>query len=348
MNRRKLLITGTALLLSVGMGTIASPAVRAQAQAPGAGQAALGNFFNSPMGAQINDMVQKSRQLPGFADPGISNASNLLTRTDVRNHLFLNGRQTEALGEQQTNYLPSLATQMVSVFQNMFQGANLQEMSPEDRQSYLADVGTKVADKVQDTLTSFQGDQDKKAEALLKPDQVKRLHELDLQWRGPLALNDATVGEPFQLTADQKSKLSAMLKEYRATQQTARGGFMGMGGMRPGGLPGIGQPNAGKPVGGDKGNPAPPANGAGQPNAAAGNGAGDKNTGVQPPAVPGNLANFRMPSPEEMSNMMDDNNKKMVKLRKTVDEKALALLTPEQQQKWKAIQGKPFAFRTNP
>jgi len=325
MNRRSFLRTGVAALI-VGTLALISPSAHAQG---------IGGFLNSPMGAQINDMVQKGRQLPGLADPGICNAANLLTRTDVRNHLFLNGRQTEALGEMQGNYLPAMATQIMTVVQTMFQGANLTEMSPEDQKAYFADMGTKMADKMQETITTFQADQDKKAEAVLKPDQIKRLHELDLQWRGPLALTDATVNEPFQLTADQKAKLAAMLKEFRTTQQTARGAFMGMGGGRPG-LTGAAP---GAPAQGGA-SPTPPAKGTPDTPAPA---TGD---GQSPPAL--NLNNFRMPSAEEMNTMLYENNKKMVKLRKVVDEKALALLTPEQQQKWKAVQGKPFAFRANP
>ena len=53
----------------------------------------------------------------------------------------------------------------------------------------------------------------------LRPEQIKRLNELDLQWRGPLVLSDAQISKPLDLTAEQKQQITALLEQYRTAQQ---------------------------------------------------------------------------------------------------------------------------------
>ena len=186
-----------------------------------------------PMGAQMGEMMTKMRQSRAFADPGVSNTSNLLTRSDVRNELMLNGRQTEALTDLQNGFPAAMRQQMRDAFQKMrdeLGGANPQNMSPEERQQF----GEQMRTTRQEAQFAVMADQDKKAEALLTPAQLKRLHELDLQWRGPLALADAKTNEKLNLTPEQQTKFTAMLKEFRAKQQEARGGMLGGGGGRAG------------------------------------------------------------------------------------------------------------------
>ena len=275
------------------------------------------------LGGPMGEMIGKMRQSRSFADPGISNTSNLLTRADVRNELVLNGRQTEALTDLQNGYPAAMAQQMMNMMQQMRSdtgGANPADMTPEDRQQYVQQMRSKV----QDTVAVAQGEQDKKAEGVLTPSQTKRLRELDLQWRGPLALADSVTGAKLPLTADQQPKFAALLKEYRDQQQALRGGMFGMG--RP-------IPPAPVNAGVTAKKAAPPA--------------GDPNAPASPPQ-PELGGRFTLPTPEEMQTQMEEQDKQIVKLRKVVDAKALALLTPAQQQQWKTMQGRPFAFRISP
>jgi hypothetical protein len=287
---------------------------------PGLAQG-FGGGPGGPMGAQMGEMMTKMRQSRAFADPGVSSTSNLLTRSDVRNELMLNGRQSEALADLQSGFPAAIGQQMRDAFQKMrdeLGGASPQNMSPEERQQF----GEQMRTTMQEAQFAVQADQDKKAEALLTPAQLKRLHELDLQWRGPLAVADAKTNEKLNLTPEQQTKFTDMLKEFRAKQQEARGGMWGGGRGRPG---------------------------AAQPGQAGQNGqtgANQDNANGQPPAGgPGGRRGF--PTPEEMQTQMETSSKAILKLRKTTDEKALAVLTPEQQQQWKAMQGRVFTFRLN-
>ncbi len=281
--------------------------------------------LSGPMG----DMVGKMRQSRSFSDPGVSGTSNLLTRSDVRNELALNGRQTEALTDLQNGYPAAMAQPIMSLFQKMMSegGGNPRDMSPEDQKAF----GEQMRVKVQETQFAVQGEQDKKAEAVLTPAQAKRLRELDLQWRGPLALTDSALTAKLPLTADQQAKFTAMLREYRNQQQAARAGMFGMGPRNaPGGArTGTGRNNA-KPSSQD----------------AAPKGA-DAAADAAPPMPPTPGGRFVMPNPEQMQAQIEEQDKQITTLRKGMDAKALALLTPEQQQQWKAMQGRPFTFRAN-
>jgi len=135
-----------------------------QAQGPG------GGFF----GGQMGEMIGKMRQSRAFADPGISNTANLLTRPDVTNELVLNGRQTEALAELQSGYPAAMMQQMQTTFAKVFQdqgAVNFQSMTAEERQEF----GQQMRDKAQEAMFTVQADQDKKSEAGLAPSQLKRL-----------------------------------------------------------------------------------------------------------------------------------------------------------------------------
>ena len=288
---------------------------------PGAAQG-----FGGPMGAQMGEMITKMRQSRAFADPGVSGMSNLLTRSDVRNELMLNGRQTEALADLQNGFPAAMGQQMRDAFQKMrdeLGGASPQNMSPEERQQFGAQMQTTM----QEAQFAVLADQDKKAESLLTTAQMKRLHELDLQWRGPLALADAKNNAKLNLSPEQQTKFTDMLKEFRAKQQESRGGMWG-GGRGPGGAARPGQAGQNKQAGANQ------------------SGANQDTTNGQPPAGgPGGRRGF--PTPEEMQTQMETSSKAVLKLRKTTDEKALALLTPEQQQQWKTMQGRLFTFRLN-
>ncbi len=131
-----------------------------------------GAIMNSPMGAQMGEMLNKMRQTHAFVDPGVGQTANLLTRSDVRNELILNGRQTETIVGLQNGYpaamMTGIMTTVMSSIQKMQQeGGNLdpRSMSPDERQQMF----TQMRDTVTDSLTAVQADQNKKSEAVLIP-----------------------------------------------------------------------------------------------------------------------------------------------------------------------------------
>src|SRR5579883_1895965 len=68
----------------------------------------------------------------------------------------------------------------------------------------------------------MQGDMDKKIEAVLKPWQVKRLREIDLQWRGPLALTNTALADQVGLAPEQRAKLTEAATALHDADNKAR------------------------------------------------------------------------------------------------------------------------------
>lgn len=367
LNRQLLLnVAGAAavLFLSASLSSLAQRPGGGQGRARGANGAngpgaAFGGMMNTPMGAQMGEMLNKMRQTRAFVDPGVSNTSNLLTRSDVRNELVLNGRQTEAIAALSSGYpaamMQGVMTTVISSMQKMQQdGVNMdfRTMTPDDRQQMF----TQMRDKATESMFAVQADQDKKAEASLTPAQLKRLHELDLQWRGPLALTEEKLADKVNLTSEQRAKFTALLKELRDARMKAQMGMFSPGGGFPGapGAGGRGAANAGKPNGagvtkdanppaktGDAGAP----NGAGTPPAKPATPGADPNAEINAALNAPGAGNFTPPSPEQIQRATDEASKQSEALLKAMDKKGLLLLTPEQQAQWKLLQGKPFTFR---
>ena len=59
--------------------------------------------------------------------------------------------------------------------------------------------------------------------------QQKRLEQIDLQWRGPLAMADPKIAEQMNLTQAQRTGIATALQNFRAVQmETFQAVFQGM------------------------------------------------------------------------------------------------------------------------
>lgn len=63
-------------------------------------------------------------------------------------------------------------------------------------------------------LALFRGESEKLGIALLSPEQRTRLEQLEIEFRGPLALNDSKLNGQIKLTPDQMIQVAALIKEY--------------------------------------------------------------------------------------------------------------------------------------
>src|SRR5688572_16505063 len=103
---------------------------------------------------------------------------DVISRNDVQNELRLDLRQRNTVTElTQANGGPVRVQARVE---------SSSEASPEEQ--------------IRKQLDSQFGGVEGKLKELLKPEQFKRLLELDAQWRGPVALGDPKVAERAQLT----------------------------------------------------------------------------------------------------------------------------------------------------
>lgn len=82
--------------------------------------------------------------------------------------------------------------------------------SKEEQRSYFMENSAKMGEEIV-TLTN---DRYKKMAAILTPAQWARLRELDLQWRGPLAMGVKDVAEQAKLTTEQRPVVADFLKQY--------------------------------------------------------------------------------------------------------------------------------------
>jgi len=303
--------------LSVTMfAPMASGQAPAAPAAPGGGQgrAAFGGQGGQGRGGGMRNAAQT-------VDPAHSAITTLLNRNDVKSEIMLSQRQSEDMtaAEQKAQADLQQKVQAARLDRNTLQG-----LSQDERRAKQQEARQKQQEIRQAGQTEMDAELDKKAQEVLKPDQIKRLHELDLQWRGPLALADPKVAEPFNLTADQKTKITAMLEDYHKTQQDTMSALFPRGGN--------GNGNGGRRNRNGQANPnAQPADPGAQPAPA---------TPQAAPAAPQTPAD-----PAALQAKIDEAKGKVDKAREEIGTKVLALLTEEQKTAWTTAQGKKFTFR---
>lgn len=154
-------------------------------------------------------------QAGGGVDPTHSSAMQLLQRNDVRNEIGLDLKQQNALEELRTKSQQEFQTTIQSSIKESMKA--LQNVPQDQQQSQIQDR----MDQFASTVQTMQGDLDKRTEAILRPKQAARLRELDLRWRGLLALSDPKVAAVMKLMPDQADKVSALVKEFMDGQQKA-------------------------------------------------------------------------------------------------------------------------------
>ncbi len=149
-------------------------------------------------------------------NPAVSAIGSLLNRNDVKTEITLSQKQGEQMTELQTKSMQELGTK---IRENLPDFKSLGDLSEEERKSKFDEMRTKIQDVAQTQMNASSDASEKKAQEILRAEQWKRLQELDLQFRGPLALAQPKLAEKFALTADQKTKIAALLTEYQTKRQ---------------------------------------------------------------------------------------------------------------------------------
>src|SRR5262249_35274846 len=86
----------------------------------------------------------------------------------------------------------------------------------------LQELGATMRSQMQ----QFQGELTKRVEEILRPNQIARLHELDLQHRGPLALADPKVAEEAQISQEHRVAIMKINGDYQSKVQELMQEFM--------------------------------------------------------------------------------------------------------------------------
>jgi len=142
-------------------------------------------------------------------DPGTSYLYALLKRIDVASEIHLNARQREALEAAETNQQEARKEQMKQSVQALT--GSLKDKSPEDLRAAM----TERAQKLREQTQGFTDARLKTLASILRPEQLARLKQLDLQFRGPLSMGVNDVAQQAALNKDQTATVAGLLKEYR-------------------------------------------------------------------------------------------------------------------------------------
>lgn len=154
------------------------------------------------------------RALPD-RDPLVSHVTELLQRPDVQVGIGLDMKQRAALAQFEGQVQQSVAQQMAEFFQQMRQ--NRAQGAPPDRTTFFQ--------QIQEQRVAAQAKAAQNLPQILRPEQIARLHQIDLQWRGVLALGDAKVAEEAQVSADHRNAIQKLAEEYRAKARELRAQF---------------------------------------------------------------------------------------------------------------------------
>ncbi len=153
--------------------------------------------------------------MSGIVDPTHSAAMTLLQRSDVQNEVGIDLNQISAIKNLQAKSQQEFRDKMTTSIQDT--SKNFQNLAPDQIQSQLQETLAQFATSMQ----TFNGDLDKRTEAILRAKQITRLHELDLQWRGPLAFSDPKIADILTLTPEQRAKATSSLRDFTDIEQKA-------------------------------------------------------------------------------------------------------------------------------
>ncbi len=254
----------------------------------------------------------------GALEPDRPHITQMLMRGDVRGELNLDKLQRETLDMQKGTAGDALrrqARQDAKRIQDLqSEGENL---SPGERPARAREVREAIQ---QDHLV-FESEADKRTLTALTPAQIKRVVELDLQWRGPFALSTPNLADTLQLSDTQRAAIEAEAKAFMDAQNDALRAAAAS--LRP-------------PA------PALPQDKSVEQSARVQNGRGTSIVEIHTSLVTLTPEQTRARDLKTVVALQP-----LQPARQAGEARILALLTPEQRQQWKALLGSPFAFRPN-
>jgi hypothetical protein len=179
---------------------------------------------------------------PLGGSPIMSDPMGLLMRPEVQNEIHLDLKQKNAIADLMDQSQADRQQRMRQTLQGIDR-RGLGNLSPEERQQRMAEIQAQM----QAAMNVFQGELNDKIKTILKPDQITRLHQLDLQRRGPLSMADPKVAEEVKLTPEHRTEVGKIFNQHQQeTQKVMQDAFQQMraqiqqnGGIQPGQPPAL-------------------------------------------------------------------------------------------------------------
>jgi hypothetical protein len=141
---------------------------------------------------------QRGQGQRGGGRGGFGGLGNLIRNEAVQKELKLDSDQVQK------------AEAAVQKVQEKHSGdrAGLQDLSQEERREKMVSLNKTISEE---TVKALDG--------ILKPDQIKRLKQIELQQRGEQALTDSEVQSQLKLTSDQKEKIKTIAADAAAERR---------------------------------------------------------------------------------------------------------------------------------
>lgn len=155
-------------------------------------------IFGLPFAAKAQTKVA----LAG-GSPAMNYSRELLKRADVQNELGLDAEQKAALAKLLGQPFGKIVVRVVKV-------QDLSKLSDEERNEWNREIGRQAAKQAVDTMN----EQRREVEEVLTSDQRRRLTELDLQWRGILALVDKDLSTELEISPEHHSRITRILNDF--------------------------------------------------------------------------------------------------------------------------------------
>jgi hypothetical protein len=291
---------------------------------PGTGLGFGGVFLGGPKGMQYLGDLAPLLYHPKLRDPLMPHYIALLKRGEVYSALRITSKQRDELEKAQKAFLESVNNGLRSaIMEDTPDFGIMSEMPPDQRERLLREFREQMRNKSLQVLSNLQGGQEEQIAKILTKKQVQRLIEIDIQWRGGLALAESVVADRLELDSDQRRDVEALLAEYRTKQIEIRSRAVRR----------IFNVDESVSLSTASGPP---------------NEAGAIIVQTIPGGMPGaDMFQFRMPDPRLIEQRVLEAQKEVERLLKPLEAKVLKLLSADQKARWKELQGEPFSFRKN-
>lgn len=140
------------------------------------------------------------------ASPAANFLTPLLKRNDVQNELGLDDRQKDALTK--VFRVKYAEVPLVSMYRD------ISNLSDTERKQWQAEVNREASA----TAARIYDDRRRQLEEILRPGQRERLTELDLQWRGILALGDKNLSDKLGISPAHHQRISEIVDEFEGSR----------------------------------------------------------------------------------------------------------------------------------
>jgi hypothetical protein len=155
--------------------------------------------FGAPSAAKAQGNVA----LQG-GSPAMNYSRDLLKRTDVQNELGLDAVQKEALEKALRK------SDMPIVVRPVVNHRDISRLSDEERRQWQAEINRQAFNETLFIMNQRR----REGEEILRPDQRKRLTEIDLQWRGILALGDKSLSNRLGVSPEHQERIADILAKF--------------------------------------------------------------------------------------------------------------------------------------